>query len=563
MDGAGALGPMTAVGAFRRLLSPRALSLRNVFLRGERRWLYLGLVAVGLLFWLGLFIAVWYLVGRFWEVEAFGPFLARKLLEMLLASLFVMLAFSNVITALSTYYLSDDLELVLSLPVGRTTFHYARLMDTLAQSSWMMALFGVPVFLAYGLRAGAGWTYFVALLYAVPAMLVMCAAVGITVATVLVNVFPARRTRELMVLLGVMSMAALFIMLRSLRPERLVSAQEFETVASYLAQVEVPAPAMFPPTWDSAVLSATLLYAPFPWNEAVLLGTGTLASLALARWTTAWGFDGGWARAQEARSARLHGSAAFDTLVAWLPGAWRPIVSKELRVFVRDPAQWSQVFLLIGICGIYLVSVKFLPLDAFRGPLLATMKQAMSFLNLGMGGFVMAAIATRFQFAAVSREGRAWWIIRGAPIHPITFLYAKGVVGLVPTLSVGLVVVVGSRWMLGAPGPLLALEAVTTVLLALAISGLAIAMGAIWPDFKADSAARAATGPAAVFFMVVALVLVFLVLTLEAAAFWAWWSGRGPILGPVLAGLAVALCLAAAILPLRRAGRVLWESGLP
>lgn len=554
---------MTALGTFRRLLSPRSMSLRNVFVRGERRWLYVGLVAVGALFWIGLFVAVWFLVGKFWEVEAFGPFLARKLLEMLLASLFVMLAFSNVITALSTYFLSDDLELVLALPVGRTTFHYARLADTLAQSSWMMVLFGVPVFLAYGFRAGADWRYFAALAFTVPAMLVICAAFGVTVATILVNVFPARRTRELMVLLGVMAMAALFVMLRSLRPERLVSAQEFETVASYLQQVEVPAPVLFPPRWASEVLSATLLYAPFPWTEAVLLATGTLASLAVARWTTAWGFDGGWARAQEARAARLHRSAVFDALVVWLPRTWQPIVSKELRVFVRDPAQWSQVFLLAGVCGIYLVSVRFLPLDAFRGPMLATMKQAMSFLNLGMGGFVMAAIATRFQFAAVSREGRAWWVVRGAPIHPVTFLYAKGVVGLVPTLTVGLVVVVGSGWMLGAPGPLLALEGVTTVLLALAISGLALSMGAIWPDFEADSAARAATGPAAVFYMVVALGLVFLVLTLEVAAFWVWWTGRGPVLGPVLAGSVVVLCLGVAILPIRRAARVLWESGLP
>lgn len=554
---------MTELGLLRRLVSPRAMGLRNVLVRGERRMLYLGLTLVGVLFWLGIFAAVYFLVGKFWEVEAFGPFLARKLLEMLLASLFVMLAFSNVITALSTYFLSDDLELVLSLPVGRTTFHYARFLDTLAQSSWMMVLFGVPVFLAYGLRSGAGPAYYLALLLAVPALLVMCAALGVTVATVLVNVFPARRTRELMVLLGVIAMAALFVVLRSLRPERLVNAQEFENVATYLADVQMPAPTLFPARWASEVLASTLLYAPFPWTEAALLGTGALATLALARWTTAWGFDGGWARAQEARSAQFYRSPVFDRLVAWLPPSWRPIVSKELRIFVRDPAQWSQVFLLAGICGIYLVSIRMLPMGAFQGPMLTTIKQAMSFLNLGMGGFVMAAIATRFQFAAVSREGRAWWIVRGAPVDPVTFLYAKGALGMVPMLGVGLIVVVGSGWMLDATPTLLAVEAGTTVLLAFAISGMAMAMGAIWPDFKADSAARAATGPAAVFFMVSALVLVFLVLALEVAAFWAWYSGRGTVLPAMLGAGVVILCTAAAWWPPRRAAAVLWSSGLP
>lgn len=147
----GTLPPEIGASPLRQLkllLSPRAQGFRNLLIRGEQRRLYIGLGFIGFLFWLGIFISVYFLVGKFLDIEGFGPFLARKLMEMLLASLFVMLTFSNIITALSTFYLSDDLELVLSLPISRPTFHYARFLDTLTQSSWMMALFGVPVFLA-------------------------------------------------------------------------------------------------------------------------------------------------------------------------------------------------------------------------------------------------------------------------------------------------------------------------------------------------------------------------------------------------------------------------------
>lgn len=552
---------MGSLATISLLLSPRSTGLKNAVLRGNRRGLYGGLAIIGLLFWLGLFATMYYLVGKFLDVEGIGPFLARKLLEMLLASLFVMLSFSNVITALSTYFLSEDLSLVLSLPLRRVEFHYARFTDTLLQSSWMMALFGVPVFFAYGFRSHAGWSYYAALLVAVPALLVMATNLGITVSTILVNVFPARRTRELMVLLGLVMVVTLFVLLRALRPERLVNAQEFDNAAQYLAQVQVPAPILFPPRWASEVISSTLLYQPFPWVEAGLLVTGALATAAIARWTTAWGFDTGWSRSQDAREARFYRSSGLDTVARLAPRAWQPVVAKELRVFLRDPAQWSQVFLLMGICGIYLVSVQTLPLDAFSGPLLVFMKQAMSFLNVGMGGFVMAAVAARFQFTAVSREGRSWWIVRGAPVNPATLLWAKGVVGAVPMLTVGLVVVIGSGLLLQASPALLLIEGLTTTFLAFGISGIALSMGALWPDFRADNAARAATGPAAVFFMVVAQVLVFVVLALQILAVWLGWSGRVWLAVPV-GLLAAGLCIAVGYLPVRRSAEILWAQGL-
>lgn len=546
------------------LLAPRWIGVRNTIVRGERRWLYAGLAGVGVLFWAGLFAGMYWLVGQFWAVEAFGPFLARKLLDMLLASLFVMLCFSNVVAALSTYFLSDDLELVLSLPVSRPVFHYARWIDTLAQSSWMMAIFGLPVFLAYGLRSGAPWTFYASLLLAIPALLVLACDFGVILATVLVNVFPARRTRELMVLLGLLAVAAVFVLLRSLRPERLVNAQEFESLAAYVAELQLPAPALFPPRWASEVLGATLLHQPFPWIEAGMLLSGAVALSGVARWTTAWGFAGGWARSQEARAARFYRSDLFERLVAPIPAAYRPMLVKELRVFVRDPSQWSQVFLLGGVCAIYLVSVYTLPMDAFRGPYLDAMRQVISFLNLGMGGFVMSAIAARFQYTAVSREGRAFWLVRGAPVRPEVVLRAKGMLGLLPMVVVGEVVAVGSGVLLDAPPVLLAVVAVTTLLLAYGISGLALAMGALWPDFRAENAARAASGPGAVFFMVVSLVLVFLVLALEGVAAAIWFGAKvvphAAAAIPLL--LVVWVCLAAGRVPVRRAAEALWARGL-
>lgn len=530
--------------------------------RGNRRGLYAGLAFIGVGFWVGLFASMYFLIDLFWEYGSAGPYLAGKLLEMLLTGLFVLLGFSNVLTALSTFYLSDDLELVLSLPLKRVEFHYSRFLDALVQSSWMMALFGVPVFLAFGIRIGSGWAYYGSLLFAVPSLLVMSTSIGIILATLLVNIFDARRTREMMMLLGVMMVATLFVLVRALRPERLVNTKEMENVAQYIAQMQVPAPVLFPPRWASEVVSSTLLYGSFPWLEAALLVTGALAAASVSRWVTAWGFDQGWSRSQEARSARFYRSTFFDQVALALPRTWRPIVAKELRIFVRDPSQWTQVFMLTGICGVYLVSIHSITQEAQNNPVLVGLKYVMPFFNLGMGGFIMAAIAARFQFTAVSREGRSWWILRAAPILPAVFLRAKSVVGMLPMIFVGLVVVLGSGLMLDHAAWLLAIEAFATTLLAVGISGIAMALGALWPDFRADTAARAATSPAAVFFMVVALVHISVVVSLVAGGAWLYAGLNRDLAAAGVWGVAVALCLVVGWWPLRRAANALWAAGL-
>ena len=146
------------MGGIARLLAPRLRGLHNRWRRssGSMRTVSVFFLLFGLAFWIGLFVLMYWLIGAFHEVEVFGPILTRKLMELLLMGMFGLLCFSNTVTGLSTFYLSEDLELVLSLPVPRWQFHFARLLDTMAQSSWMIVVFGLPVFLAYGLHYGAG-----------------------------------------------------------------------------------------------------------------------------------------------------------------------------------------------------------------------------------------------------------------------------------------------------------------------------------------------------------------------------------------------------------------------
>jgi hypothetical protein len=101
----------------------------------------------------------------------FGSILTYKLLNMILVVFFSILAFSNVVTALSTFYLSEDLDRIVAAPIAAHTFFYARFVDTLLESSWMIVMFAVPAFLAYGVSHDAGPAYYLVAALTLPPFL--------------------------------------------------------------------------------------------------------------------------------------------------------------------------------------------------------------------------------------------------------------------------------------------------------------------------------------------------------------------------------------------------------
>jgi ABC-2 type transport system permease protein len=564
--------------AFLALLWPRLRAQRNRWTRAPKadRFTYALLGLFGLTFWAGIFAFLIWIVDAFHEVEIFGPIIARTLLELMVLGLFPLVGFSGVVTALSTFYLSDDLDLVHSLPVSRPSFFFARFIDQIIQSSWMLIFFGLPMVVAYGNAYEAGLRWYATILIVLPGFLLFPSSLALCIASVLVRFFPARKIREAMVLVGVVVVVFLFMMLRLIRPERLVDAESFESVAAYVAGMQAPLPRFTPMRWTSDLLIASLMDKPFPWIELGLLLSGGVVMMAVARHLTDTVYDEGRARSQEARTARLAKSGWLDrVLQVWtapLPPIIRPMVVKDVKVFIRDPAQWSQLFLVASIVAIALTSVAYLPRDVFRGAYAVFWSNFIAYASHAMVGFIMAAIATRFQFPAISLESRAFWFIRTAPIRPEQLLWAKVWPALPLIVMLGLGIAVPSMLLLKAGTFQLFVAVGNAFGLGFGLSGIAVGVGATWPDFKADSAQRVAASPTALLFMAYALSLVAVVMLLEAAPIylvlkadykeralltWEWFA----VVLPLLA--AVGACVFATIWPIKKGARALWAYELP
>src|SRR5881409_4527970 len=175
-----------------RVLEPkwrRALQrLREERSRGPGRLLILVLAASG--FWLGVFGILYRILKYFRGVEDVGPLLAGKILGVVLLAFVGILVLSNVITALSSFFLAKDLDLLVSAPVDWLRIYLAKLGETLLHSSWMVALMAVPILAAYGVVYRGGVLFAPYAVITLAPMLVVPAVVGSALTLVLVNIFP-------------------------------------------------------------------------------------------------------------------------------------------------------------------------------------------------------------------------------------------------------------------------------------------------------------------------------------------------------------------------------------
>src|SRR3954464_14168156 len=217
------------------VLTPKGHSVVGRLRQEQRgsggRAVLLGLVAI--VFWSAVFGVAYRVLRYFRAVEDIGNLMAAKVLGIILLAFLSILLLSNIITALSTFFLAKDLDLLVSAPIPRSRFYLSKLAETIVHSSWMVALLALPIFTAYGIVYQGGVWYPVVALAAFIPYLIMPAVVGTAITLILVNVFPARRARELLGLMATGTIVIALAALRFLRPEQLAQPEGFRNLVDY------------------------------------------------------------------------------------------------------------------------------------------------------------------------------------------------------------------------------------------------------------------------------------------------------------------------------------------
>ncbi|MCH1570081.1 MAG: hypothetical protein L7S64_01970 [Longimicrobiales bacterium] len=509
------------------LLRPKIRTKVNRAKTDEGR-LFKGLLLgfVGFFFWALIFAVIFRMLMYFRGTQGIGDLLAGKLLGLAFLTFLMILVLSNVITALSTFFLSEDLEFVVAAPVEAETVYSARLIETIVDSSWMVALLAIPLLAAYGAVYAAGPLYYLLAIGTVIPFLVIPAVIGSGVTLMLVNVFPARRTRDMLALVGLFAAAGVVVLFRFLRPERLMSPEEFSSLVDFVAVLRTPTSAWLPSEWVAEAL-LTQLNGRFEWFPLAFLWSTAAMCFVVGAWLHRRYFDAGFTRAQEGAETKdgRPRSRALERAFSNTEPATRAMLAKEFRVFFRDTTQWSQLILLGVLVAVYVYNITVLPL--YTGEEVSFLLiNAVSFLNLGLAGFVVAAIAARFVFPAMSIEGRMMWLLKSSPVDVRTIFWSKYRVGTFPLLLVALPLIVGTNIVLDATPFILVLTSVTMIGVTFALTALALGFGALYPNYDTENVAEIPTSFGGLLFMMAAVSYLAGVVILEAWPVYAYLNSR-------------------------------------
>jgi ABC-2 type transport system permease protein len=547
----------------KRLLRPRTLPvLRRGLFRSTRGGAgrMLVLVVVGTLFWWGLFGISWRVLHYFKGIEDIGDLLAYKLLSMILIVSSALLLFSSILTSLARLFLSRDLLLVHSMPVASHRIFIARWIDSTADSSWMVIVFSMPVFLAYGIVFGAGLVYYAGTLLALCWLAVITSALSALLVMIGVMIVPATRMRSVVMLMGVLLFVVLYLAIRLMRPEQLVDPEVFDSVLVYLSSLQAPAAPFLPTTWASDSIQAALTGAiGTSLFHLALSASFAVVVFCLAVITADAIYFRGFSKAQTASTRVMRSRGISERLFGFLPGPVRAFTVKEIKTFLRDQTQWTQLFLIAALLVIYIYNFDALPLE--KSPIQTVYLQNLfAFLNMGLALFVLTAVAARFAYPAVSLEKEAFWLVKSAPLSLRSFLRIKFFMYYLPLLALTEILIVATNMLLKVTPFMMALSTVTVFCLVPGIVAMGIGLGAAYPDFKAENPAQTASSFGGLVFMLTCAAYIGVVILLQAGP--VYWLFMADLHGRPLStvawfwivaafSVAFALSILAVILPLR------------
>ncbi len=480
-------------------------------------------------FMVGLIMALWgviYLVfvkalGYFISEEMFVTIAATNLLSMILMTFTFVVFISNVITTFSSFFLAEDLELLMSGPVPPTSLYRARFVETLVDSSWMVLVFGFPVFMAYGTVFKTPLSFYGLTFTGFVCLLVITTAIGIVVVQSLVKTFPVRRLRDLFVFVGLMLFVGVYLLFRMIRPEEFLNPEGFASMMDYLSVRSDSGSLLLPTTW---LMKTVVPYITGTGFEEILFYFGLLILGAASAYRLAGHYHEvahftGYSKAIESKGAKLSKSwimavisrvlhATFDSSTAQL-------VRKEILLMARDWGRLSQLLLLTALVVVYLYNFSVLPsLETPAATLF--LNKAVAFVNIGLAGFVLSSLGVRFIFPAVSSEGRAFWILKGSPVGLRKILMVKFFFYLTPMLVLGLFLVTMTNRILGLGGFMVFLSTLTVLLLTVGITSLALGMGVLYADLKEVDPNRVFSGFGGLLTMIYSGLAVSAVILLEA-----------------------------------------------
>ena len=472
--------------------------------------------------WAFLFGLSWY---GFHEIKTRYQFplesvLVENTFALFFFTLTILLVFSTGIILYSGLFSSNESQFLLASPIPDDQVFAYKFQGAVAFSSWAFVLLGSPVLLSYGLevRDGAPWYYYAILPIFLLGFLLIPGSIGALACLVIVNLMPRHMKQILIggiVLIAGALLAWLVIWYYQARELGVGSRTWFE---SLLDQMSILGGRLVPFHWIAGGIKAAAMNRPaqIGYYLALIWANGLFLYLV-----TVWLAKRLYRRAYNRLASggtlrRRYGGHWLDRILQRvlfpLDAQTCMLIVKDFRTFRRDPAQWVQIVIFLGMGTAYFGAVRWY----YQEDIGRNFKNGISVLTLTATAFLMCAYTGRFIFPMLSLEGSKFWILGLLPFDRSRLMVGKFVFSAIGCFVVGEALILFSNLMLGMPWLIVVVHCLTIGVLALTFSGLSVGLGACMPNFRETDPSKIAVGFGGTINLVVGLMLLGFIVALTA-----------------------------------------------
>lgn len=568
---------MSALSFFRLLAGVNIrIARRNILALRQKSYLMLSVITLFVVgYWFAGYSVFYMGFGRLVAVPGLQVIVLDRMLYLFFAFLFLMLVFSNMIIGYSAMFKSQETQWMLTLPVRSLDVFRWKLLETTLLASWAFLFLSAPLMVAYGNARHEPVGFFLKVFLLFLPFTVIPAALGSMAILVVTRYLHRHVFKWALFSLGAVGIACAIVFLKPMQAEDLEQAQMVASLQQLLHNSRITVQPMLPSYWVASSMIA--------WGEGwsgkgmfyflVLLSNAMMATLVCVAVSRRLYYEG-WARNHGQGHFQL-GVPLLDTpinlphtaLVERIVNLWpkmhyatRALIIKDIRVFWRDTSQWSQFVIFFGLLGLYILNLRSVAYE-WNNEYWASF---VSFLNLGASSMTLATLTTRFVFPQFSLEGKRLWMVGMVPYGMKRVLLEKFWLSSVCSAAITVVLMLTSSWMLSIPGWLTLLFASTVVVMSFALCGIAVGVGALFPNFSSgssghcrdDNLARIVSGFGGTFCFILSLVYIVLVVGSEVLPMYTSFAAtgfndRGQPWGLVLSWIFVAfLSLATMTIPM-------------
>lgn len=458
---------------------------------------------ISLLFFLGVYIISYQVVVYISTLPVIGSLFIVRILALAFISSFIMVIFSSLTVSLSTMYDAKDLEFLISSPVNFGSIYLIKFFSVVVRSSWMIMVVLIPFSMAFAYVKNFSFYQYIFLFLSIFMKIFISVCIGCFVSIGLSYFFPYKRLKNIVLIIIILFTAFLYSLFRVSQPERLLSPDKFSELLEYLDFLSKPVGKNLPSWWVSEIFRGFMVnnFKIVYINLLKLFILSFIIFIIFYILGQKMYFKGIFNNFVDKQKNKFFNK---DILVK---PRLNSLMSKEFKLFFREPVQWVQLVVVISLIVIYTFSIAKIPVEV------KYLRVTIAFFNLGSIIFILTALVLRFVFIQPSIEYKNFWLIKSLPIALSEFFIIKLFIYLPLVIIPTLIMCVLSNYILKIEKILFVLSLLITLISSVIITIAGYSLGILFPKKEYKDIVQIETSFGGLIFIILSLCYIVLILS--------------------------------------------------